>query len=91
MSEQDLKDIKEQLEIIISLMVPTFSEDSYGLQKGTQLDVLKLCDLQYTQQEIASKIKKTKKAVARAIENLSARGLIKSIKKGNRTVYLRLK
>ncbi len=91
MSEQDLKDIKNQLEIIISLMVPAFSEEKYGIQKGTQLDVLKLCDLRYTQQEMASKLKKTKKAIERAIENLNSRDLIRSVKKGNRTVYLRLK
>ncbi len=91
MSEQDIKDIKEQLDIIISLMIPPFSESDCDIKKGTQTEVLKLCDLQYTQQEMATKLKNTKKAVQKAIEKLTAKNLIKSVKLGNRTVYLRLR
>jgi hypothetical protein len=87
----DIKDIKEQLDIIISLMIPPFSKGDYETKEGTQTDVLKLCDLRYTQQEMATKLKKTKKSVSKAIEKLNSKNLIKSVKKNDRVVYLRLK
>jgi len=86
-----LEDIKEQLEIIISLMIPQFSKDKYDLKEGTQMAVLELCDLNYTQQEMSSKLKKTKKAIEKAIEKLKSRNLIRTVKRSDRTVYLRLK
>ena len=86
-----IEDIKEQLDIIISLMIPQFSKDKYDLKEGTQLDVLELCDLSNTQQDMVEKLKKTRKAIEMSIEKLKKKNLIKSIKRKDKTVYLRLK
>lgn len=89
--DKKLEDIKEQLEIIISLMIPIFSKDKYDFKEGTQMDVLELCDLNYNQQDMVIKLKKTKKAIEKAIEKLKSKNLIRAVKRKNRIVYLRLK
>lgn len=90
MVEKLLNEIKERLDILISLRVPLFDKNKYNLKDGTQLSVLKLCDMQHTQKDISSKLKKNKKAVSRAIEKLKKKGLVTSIKFAGKTVYLRI-
>jgi DNA-binding MarR family transcriptional regulator len=89
--EKILEEISEKLDIIISLMIPPFSEEKYDLKGDTQLAVLKLCDLNHTQKDISKKLGKTKKSIERAIQKLMAANLIKSVHKDNEVVYLRLK
>ena len=72
-------------------MIPPFSKDKYDFKDGTQMDVLELCDLNYTQQDMSDKLKKTKKAIEKAIEKLKSKNLIRTVKRNNRNVYLRLK
>ncbi|TKJ17585.1 hypothetical protein CEE44_03565 [Candidatus Woesearchaeota archaeon B3_Woes] len=72
-------------------MIPPFSKDKYNLKEGTQMDVLELCDLSCTQQDMASELKKTKKAISRAIEELKSKNLIRVVKRKDRNIYLRLK
>lgn len=89
--EDILEEINEKMDIIISLMIPPFSEDRYELKGETQLKVLKLCDLKHTQQDMVKKLGKTKKSISRAIEELSKKNLIRSVHKEDKFVYLRLK
>lgn len=89
--KDQLSEISEKLDIIISLMIPPFSKESYELKGETQLAVLKLCDLNHTQDDMTKKLQKTKKSISRAIEKLTENDLIKSIRKEDKVVYLRLK
>ncbi len=89
--DRKFEDIKEQLDIIISLMIPPFSKDKYNLREGTQMEVLKLCDLNYTSQDMTNKLKKTQKAIDMALDKLKSKNLIRTVKRNNKNIYLRVK
>jgi len=89
--EKQLEDIKEKLDIIISLMTPPFSEEKYDIKGESQLAVLKLCDGTNTKNDIVKKLGKTKKSIEMALDRLSKSGIIKTIKQKEKFVYLRVK
>ena len=87
--ESLLEEIKERIEILIYLNIPPFGKEKYGVKDGTQLRVLKLCDMRYTIQDMSTELKATKKAISRAIEKLMKKGFIRSLKIKDKTVYVR--
>lgn len=84
------KVILEKLDIIISLMIPSFSNNNHDL-KGLALDVLKLCDYENTVTDMVKKLRKGRPQIDNSLSKLRGMGLIKTVQKNESTVYVRLK
>lgn len=90
MAELNNTDVLEKLDVIISLMIPTFIESNYDM-KGLSLQVLKLCNYENTVQDMVKKLKKSRPQIDNSLSKLRTEGYIKTIVKNNLTVYVRLK
>lgn len=88
-----LEDIKDRLDILIFLSIPSFDESKYDFREDaqTQIEILKICEGKYSQEDMVKILDKTNKAVERALRKLIEKRLVKSMKLGDKTVYLRLK
>jgi hypothetical protein len=83
------KDVVERLDILISLMIPHFSEEKYDI-KGLGLDILRLSDGDHSIEEMVKKLKKGRNLIDPVLSKLRSKGLIKSIIKDSKTYYIRL-
>jgi hypothetical protein len=83
-------DIVDRLDTIISLLLPKFDQNSYDF-KGIKLDVIKLCDYNNTIQDMMKKLSKPRQRIDDSLSILRKEGFIKTIKKGDDNVYIRLK
>ena len=61
------------------------------IQGETQVDVLKLCDLENSPEDMMKKLKKSRTAIDNALLKLRKMDAIKSHNSGNKIVYMRLK
>lgn len=85
---EKLEQIVERLNILIELGIPEFKIE--GLKLGSvEKVVLKLCDLKHTRKEIVKKTRKTENQIDVTLNNLRRKKLIKSLKIGNKTFYVR--
>ena len=81
------KEVIERLDTIISLLLPNSNYDF----KGIKLDVIMLCDYLHTWQDMMKKLKKSRPIIDKALSALRKEGFIKSVKKGDDNVYIRIK
>lgn len=85
---EKLDQIVERLNVLIELSIPEFHIE--GLKLGSvEKTVLRLCDLKHTRKEIAKKTRKTENQIDVTLNSLRRKKLIKSLKIGNKTFYVR--
>lgn len=80
----------ERLDAIINLLIPRYMEDSYDF-KGLPKQVIELCDYDHSVQDMMKKLDKSRPMVDNALSKLRKEGYIKSITRGDKKVYIRLK
>jgi len=80
----------ERLDILVTLSVPPLNIE--GLKLGeVEKQVLELCDLKNTREDMASKLRKNLKHIDKTLSGLRDKGLIRSLKTSGKTYYVRLK
>ena len=84
------KTIVERLDVLISLMIPSFDSSKYE-ERGVQLDVLELCNFENTVEDMVKKLKKTRNRIDVNLSKLRSKGLIRSVPKNDKTVYVRIR
>jgi hypothetical protein len=83
------QEMVERLDILISLLLPKFSESKYPI-KGIGVEILRLADADHSVEEMMKKLKKSRPVIDNTISKLRSLGLIKSITKNGKTYYVRL-
>lgn len=87
---EKLDEIVDRLNLLVELAIPPLNIE--GLKLGpVEKNVLELCDMKHTRQEMASKLKKSLDVIDHRLSKLKKKGLIKSVKIGEEIFYLRLK
>jgi hypothetical protein len=88
-SLEKLSQIIERLNLLLVLSVPPFNIE--GLKLGpVEKEVLRLCDLSHTKGEMAIALGKKSSHISKTLTGLKNRGLVKYVKIGNETYYLRV-
>lgn len=83
-----LNTIVERLDLLIAMNVPPVGSVADGLGE-TERAVFELCDMSNTAEEIAKKVGKTKHNVEVRLSSLRKKGLVVSVKAGERLVHAR--
>ena len=83
-------EIVERLDILILLLIPPYEEEKYPI-KGLGLDILRLCEMQVTANEMVKMLNKSRSVIDNTLSKLRSLGLIRSVVKESRTVYLRIR
>ena len=83
-----LNTIVERLDLLIAMNVPPVGSVADGLG-GTERAVFQVCDMSHTSEEIAKKISKTKNNVEGKLSSLRKKGLVRTLKAGQRIVHAR--
>jgi len=87
---EKLDEIVERLNILVDLSVPPLNIE--GLKLGeVERQILELCDLKNTREDMASKLGKNLKHIDKTLTGLRNKGLIRSLKIAGKTCYIRLK
>ena len=81
-----LEAIVDRLNILIELSVPPPKTEGMG---KTEAKVLELCDMKNTVDDMMKKLKKTRNVIDVRLHSLRKKGLIRSIKLGKKTYYVR--
>lgn len=83
-----LGEMVERLDILIELSIPPMNLE--GLKLGeVEKSILELCDLKNTADDMASKLGKTTTHIHKTLSGLRDKNLIKSLKIGEKTFYIR--
>lgn len=81
--------VVERLDILIALLMPAASK--YGGQLGAlQSEILALCDYNHTTEEICKAVKKTNNHVNKELSLLRSKGMVKTVRRGERSVHIRV-
>ena len=90
-----LKEIRDRLDILISVSVPLYEKSKYTKyfrkDAETILDVLRLCDGNHTTEDICKQLNKSGTKIGNDLSKLLRMNLIQSFRLGKETVYVRLK
>lgn len=78
----------ERMNILIELSIPPLNVEGLKLGKVEEA-VLGLCDLKNTANDMASKLGKTSTHIHKTISVLRDKNLVKSLKIGDKTYYIR--
>jgi len=87
---EKLDEISGLMNLLVELSVPPLNIERLRLGK-TEKDVLTLCNLRYTQQDMKTKLAKKSSHISKTLTGLRKKGLIKTVKLGKRTCYVRMK
>lgn len=87
--EQDEDPVLSRLDVLISLLLPRMTKYA-GEKSDLQRKILALCDYEHTSDEISKATKKTPNHVIKELSLLRSRGLVKTMKRDGRLVYVRL-
>lgn len=90
MNDDRLNRIVERLDVLISLSLPRFKKESYDFS-GVKIDVLELCDYEHTVNDMVKELNKSTNQINVTLSWLRSRGLMKSVEKGGKTYYIRVK
>src|SRR5437762_3344329 len=89
-SEPTLSDIIERLDTLVLLLLPP-QPSSLGVNGDSLVSqILSFCDYNHTTEEIVAATKKNTSHVAKELSLLRTKGLVKTVKRGNRSVHVRL-
>lgn len=83
---EKLEEIVDRFDILIELSVPPLKTE--GLSK-TEAKVLELCDMKHAAKDMMKKLKKTRNMIDVTLHKLRRKGLIRSIKLGKKTYFVR--
>jgi DNA-binding transcriptional ArsR family regulator len=83
-----LSQIVERLNILIELSVLPLKIEGLEIGKA-DLEVLELCNMKNTTEDMARKLKKNRNAIGQALHRLKEKGLVRSIKIGDKTYHVR--
>jgi transcription initiation factor IIE alpha subunit len=81
--------VASRLDILISMLMPS-AQKSADKASGLQYEILALCDYEHTTEDICKATKKTSKHVGKELSLLRSKGLIKTVKRDDRSVHLRI-
>jgi DNA-binding transcriptional ArsR family regulator len=87
--EQDDDPVLSRLDVLISLLLPRMAKYA-GEKSELQRKILSLCDYEHSSDEISKATKKTPNHVIKELSLLRSRGLVKTMKRDGRLVYVRL-
>ncbi len=94
MTEEDATErIIERLDRIVDLMLPgprVDEADKDLFLTPARTEVYNLCDLRNTAPQIAERLGKSEKNISKMLSELRSKGLIRTVRLGGRTVYMRL-
>lgn len=83
------QEIIERLDVLIALSMPNANDES-GTVSGLAHQVLELCNYENTTDDIVKITKKTKNHVNKELSKLRSDGRIKTVKRGERNVHIRI-
>ena len=83
---EKMEEIVVRLNMLIELSMPPLKTEGLG---KTEVKVLEMCDMQNTAKDMMKKLRKTRNAIDGALHNLRTKRLIRSIKVGKKTYYVR--
>lgn len=85
-----LEQIIERLNILVELSVPPLNVEGLRLGK-VEKQVLELCDLKNTREDMTNKLGKKITHIDKTLSGLRGKGLVRSLKIGDKTFYIRSK
>lgn len=85
-----LDDVVDRLDTLIAVLMPP-AGDSRGAATGLAADILTLCDHEHENEDITQAVGKSSNHVKKELSLLRTKGLIKTVRRGDRQVHVRVR